>query len=420
MRSTPLLFRSTMTALPPPRTLDDPACQAARLLARVGVFLLFVIAQAAPILIRQTIYVLLPVGAALLLASAAIWREPRESTTVRSVLLSPPAVAVVLLAAWTGFSLAWTPFDGPGERYAKAAATLALVGVACVFLPARTKTSNLYLLPIGAGVAAATLALVVLLTEPKYTLDNILDVGPLGRAGLGLALLVWPAMGALAVRGRWVMAGGLAVATAIACRLAEAPNALPALAAGAAVFAVSFGRPRRAAGVLAAGAAAIVLLAPLAAFLVHLVWDGRAPGFLRHLAFWGAMIANDGWRTPIGHGFGAATYGVLRGFLDPATPRSLVFQVWFDLGVIGALILAGVGARAMLAVGGLRPALAPFLLGGLATGLAVAVLGPAAEQLWWLTLAGLDVIAFVLVMRGQFRKERPGLPLGWGEAEKAP
>jgi hypothetical protein len=105
---------------------------------------------------------------------------------------------------------------------------------------------------------------------------------------------------------------------------------------------------------------------------------------------------------------------VLGGYLPAATPRSLVFQIWFDLGVVGAAALALVLARASLEVGAARPALAPFLLGGLGAAFVICLLGPAAEQLWWLTLAGLDAIAFALVMRGQFRKRRPVLPIGLG------
>jgi hypothetical protein len=160
--------------------------------------------------------------------------------------------------------------------------------------------------------------------------------------------------------------------------------------------------------------AAVILLAPLTALVTHLIWPESPPAFCRHLAYWGAMIANDGLRTLIGHGFGAATWGVLGGYLNPATPRSLIFQIWFDLGLLGAASLALVAARASLAVGDERPALAPFLLAGIGAGFVICLLGPAAEQLWWLTLAGLDAIAFTLVMRGQFRKRRPRLPLGWG------
>lgn len=394
-------------------TVNEPAEEAARLLLRLGVFLLFVISLVAPILARQTVYILLPVGAALLLISATLSANARAAKSLQEVLASPPMLAALLLALWTGISLFWTPFHGPGERYGKAAATLALVGAATVFLPLRTKTSNLNLLPIGVGVAAAALVAIAMVVQPHYSVEDLLDVGPLGRAGLGLALLVWPAMGALAVRGHWYWAGALALATALACLLSKAPNALPALAGGAVVCALAFGRARRLSVLLAAAMALIVLLAPLGALATHVLWRGHAPELLRHLAYWGRIIASDGARTLIGHGFGAATWGVLGGYLTPETPRSLVFQIWFDLGVLGALALALVGAQASLAVGTLRGALAPFLLGGLGAAFVICLMGPAAEQLWWLTLAGLDVIAFALVARGQFRKRRPQLPKGW-------
>jgi len=398
------------------RPAEDPAEEAARLLLRLGVFMLFVISLLAPILARQTVYILLPVGAALLLASASLSNNARSGSSLRALIASPPVWAALLLAAWAGVSLIWTPFEGPAERFAKAAATMAMVAAAAGFMPLRTKTSNLNLLPIGVGVAAVALAAITLLMAPKYTVEDILDVGPLGRAGLGLALLVWPAMGALAVRGRWITAGALGLATYFACILANAPNALPALLGGALVFAASFGRTRPASIALAGLMAAIVLAAPAVALAAHFIWPDRAPDFFRHLAFWGHMIASDGPRTLLGHGFGSATWGVLQGYLPSATPRSLIFQIWFDLGAVGAVALALVLARASLEVGQSRPALAPFLLGGVAAGFVICLLGPAAEQLWWLTLAGLDAIAFALVMRGQFRKRRPVLPIGFGAA----
>jgi hypothetical protein len=395
------------------RPAEDPSEEAARLLLRLGVFMLFVIALSAPILARQTVYILLPVGAALLLASAVLSNNG-SSGSLRSLMQSPPVWAALLLALWAGVSLMWTPFEGPGERFAKAAATMALVAAAAGLMPSRTKTSNLNLLPIGVGVAVVALAAVTWFMAPKYTSEDILDVGPLGRAGLGLALLVWPAMGALAVRGRWIWAAALGAATIAACALANAPNALPALLGGALVFAAAFGRPRVVSLALAGVMAAIVLLAPLAALAAHMVWPEQAPDFFKYLALWGHVIAFDGARTVLGHGFGSATWGVIGGYLPTGTPRSLVFQIWFDLGVVGAAALALVLARASTQVGAARPALAPFLLGGLGAAFVICLLGPAAEQLWWLTLAGLDAIAFALVMRGQFRKRRPVLPIGFG------
>jgi len=396
----------------PRRTIEDPAESTARLLVRLGLALLFVVSQLAPIVARQTIYILLPIGAVLLLLGAGLHPAVGARRPIRQLLTSPPLIAAVLLAAWTGVSLAWTPFVGPSERFGKISATLALVAAAGAFLPERTRTSNLNLLPIGAGLAALALAALALFVKRQYTLEDILDVGVPGRVGLGLALLVWPAMGALALRGRTPHAAILGVVTLAACLLVAAPNALPAFVAGAAVFALSFGRVAPAARSLAGLSAAIVLLAPVAAVLCYLVWRAHPPHFFSHLAVWGAMIAKDGvLRSLIGHGFGSATYGLLGGYLDPSIPRSLVFKTWFDLGAIGAFGLAALAARACFAVSVARPALAPFLLGGVAATLALCVTGPAAEQLWWLTLAGLDALAFVLVMRGQFRKRRPAAPI---------
>lgn len=402
------------------RTIDDPAAEAARLLARLSIMLLFIISQLAPIVTRQTIYILLPIGAALLLLSASLAPQTRRLREIAALALTPTALAAFFFVGWTGLSLAWTPFGaGPAERYAKSAATLALVAAACALLPTRTKTSNLNLLPIGTGAAAAALAAIAFLSASGGDQPADLDSNALQRAGLGLALAIWPALGALALRGRWLSAAIVALVSVAACLLARAPNVLPALVVGALVLALSFGKARRAGSLLAIVSAALILLAPLAPILLHFAAPERLPAFAAPLEnwgleTWGRIIANDGPRLLIGHGFGAAVFGVAGHYLYPDTPRSLLFQVWFDLGILGALGLAAVVARAFYVIGRTRPVLAPFLLGGLATGLTICVLGPAAEQLWWLTLAGLDAIAFALVLKGQFRTRRPRVEPNWG------
>jgi hypothetical protein len=294
------------------RRVDDPAEDAARLLLRLGVFLLFVASQLVPVFARQTIYILLPIGAALLFLGASLASEPGAARPLKRIAVSPAVIAAVFLVGWAGLSLMWTPFaSGPSERFAKSAATLALVAIVCGVLPARTKTSNLNLLPIGVGVAALCLIGISLFTEARpQTAEDILDVSALGRVGVGLALLVWPAMGALAVRDRWPWALALAVCAAVACLVSSAPNALPALAVGAVVYAFSLGRVRRAAPVLAAVFVAIILLAPLLALAAHFLLDGRASGVLRPLAVWGSIVTRDGARTFTGHGYGAAIFAL--------------------------------------------------------------------------------------------------------------
>jgi hypothetical protein len=403
-----------MTALAP-RATEDPARDAARLLTRIGVFLLFVVSPVAPILAGKTIYILLPVGAALLLAGAAVSPDRVEKTApFVGVLTTPTMMAALFLAAWAAVSLTWTPFsNGPAERFWKDAGTLLLVAVACGFLPTRTRICDLNLLPIGAAIAAVGMIAAAAAAHWGHrtpTIEELIDGDALARSGVGLALLMWPAAGALAVRGKWRYAAALTLASAAAASASGAPNVVYALLAAVGAFALSFGRPRLAKRWLGIGAAIAILGAPILAALVYLAFHTHAPEALRGLAAWGRIVASDRLRMPIGHGFGSALYGLFGGYLNPQAPRSLVFQIWFDLGLVGAGAFAAAAYKGFSRVGLARPSLAPFLLAGLAAGLAICLTGPAGEQLWALTLAGLTAIAYVVVMRGQFRKQRPHLP----------
>ncbi|HMK91104.1 MAG TPA: hypothetical protein VK446_15905 [Methylocystis sp.] len=399
------------------RAHEDPAQEAAQLLTRLGLFLLFMVSPAAPAVSGRTIYVLLPIGAALLLSGAAVSPATRNKTRpLLQLLTAPPVLASAFLVAWAGLSLAWSPFSaGPAERLLKSVLTLALVAVSGGLLPQRTRVCDMNLLPIGAFVAAAALAVVAILGLDKNhppTLEELVDGSAVARAGVALALILWPAAGALALRGRWGFAAALVLGASSAAYASGAPNVGPALIAGLLAFAASFGRVRGTARLFGWAAAGMILGAPLVATLARYAPGGHASDFMRALDIWGALAVNGGARTLTGHGFGAAHFGLFGGYLDPHTPRSLLFQIWFDFGIVGAAAFAFGAFRTFAVVGGLRPALAPFLIAGLVAGFVIATLGPAAEQLWAVTAAGLDAIAFVLVMRGQFRRRRPSLPKG--------
>ena len=68
----------------------------------------------------------------------------------------------------------------------------------------------------------------------------------LERAVVSLVVLVWPALGALAVRERWTSAALLVVGITLSAMAAWTPVALTALALGAVAFAVATLSPRRA------------------------------------------------------------------------------------------------------------------------------------------------------------------------------
>ena len=112
-------------------------------------------------------------------------------------------------------------------------------------------------------------------------------------------------------------------------------------------------------------------------------------------------------RLITGHGLDTATRGVIAGFLPAATPHGVLFQVWYELGIVGACTSAVLVARAFIAAGRTPGAIAPFLLAGLVCGLTLAISGLSTAQLWWVTLLSVVAIAFAAVAKGQYRTVRP-------------
>ena len=134
----------------------------------------------------------------------------------------------MFLVGLAALSLTWTPFpEGPAERFWKNTGTLALVAIAAGFLPKRTRICDLNLLPIGVAAAAILLggaASINIFMHKPLTVEEIIDGNALARSGVGLALIMWPAAGALALRGRWYSAGALTLVSMAACLLSGAPE----------------------------------------------------------------------------------------------------------------------------------------------------------------------------------------------------
>lgn len=388
------------------RRFDEPASEAALFLSRIGLAILFIAAPLAAVATRRLVFVLMPMGAALLLLSALIapQREAWRRDGLREMLTTSTALAALFLAFWAILSLVWTPFPAEaGERFLKSLGTALLVAVTAAWLPERTRTSNLYLLPIGVGLAAlGTLAAALL--GPLSLRGPSVETSTLDRAVIGQVVLVWSGLAALAVRERWGMAAALATAVVAAAIAVWTPLALVALIVGALTFAVAVGAPERAGRVIGAGAAAAFLLAPLAAWAARGAFDAQGP--VAAFVAWGGLIANEPARLVTGHGLGTAAR-MAYAAVAPNAPRSLLFETWYELGVIGAAGAAAVCWFAFTAAGRATPALAPFLLSALTAGLGVTLLGLSTTQLWWLTTLGVAALSFALAARGQYRTRRP-------------
>lgn len=396
---------------------DDPAAEAAQLLCRLALVILMILTPAAELFSQGALYVLLPVGATVLLIAGWLSSGHRDRHLV-AALLSPIGVAALFLVFWAGLSLIWAPFpDEAVARFVRALGTGVVVLLACAFLPERTNASDLYLLPIGVAATAIATAFLVLFGPQSFANGAHPDSTLAQRCLLSVALLLWPALGALALRERWLLAAGLAVAVSLAAFVDFLQIALAAIALGAVVYAIATAEAARTSQVLAFIFAVLVLLAPIFAVSSLLIADlAQLPHSGPILAF--ADVAVAQWpRLLTGHGLGMAAQAIELGILPADTPRSILFTIWYELGFLGAAAFAVLGVRVFLAAGRSPPHFAPPLLAGLVAGLVVALWGTETTQLWWMTLNGLDAIAFVLLYKTP-RGKRPAMQMRDAEADQ--
>ena len=393
------------------RVTDTPAMVSAKLLVRLGLAALFAGLPCAGIFWRGAIYVVLPVGAILILLGALLDAPPHAARRLRDVVVSPAGGAALLVALWAGVSVIWTPFPAAaGERFLQFAGATSLAVLAAVYLPPKTRTVDFYLLPGGIALAsAATLALTYFDT-PWFFGGFEFDETLYERATITSIVLVWPALGFLSLREHWITAAILAVLVACVALAGFAQIALLAMGAGAFTFAVAMSGPARTARFLAWLFAPLILFSPLLPVLYALVlrMTGFDPGAASApMLIWNELIVSQWPRLITGHGLDFVHRGLSLGYLPEATPRSLLLVLWFDFGLVGAAGFAVLVAQAFRVAGRLPVKTAPALLAGLVAILTIAILGIATSQIWWLTLLDCDAIAFALLVKGIDRARRP-------------
>ena len=93
--------------------------------------------------------------------------------------------------------------------------------------------------------------------------------------------------------------------------------------------------------------------------------------------------------------------------VPPNAPNSLLFEIWYDLGIIGALAGAAALYFSAMRAGREDPPLVPAIMALYASAFALACLGVGTAQMWWFTALVAVVLVFVATERGQFRTKRP-------------
>jgi hypothetical protein len=392
-----------------PPVTADPAADAATVLRRLGFALLFLAMPVLAMFGGRTIVIVGPVAIAILVLATALGGGARPVRAQFSrLILSTRGLAAGLLLIWSLLSLIWTPFPiQAAERLFNILGTLVLVLAGYLALPERTRAANLYLLPI--GVAAAALSAIVLAffddgSDPEHA-DLTLE-----RGLIVLVLLVWPALAWLRSREREVEALLLAVAVTFAAVLAPVSRPLEGLVIGAFLFALTAARPALGVTIAAVAMAAIVMLAPLLPFVLAPLASavfGASDPLVTSLQAWRTVVADEPLRLLTGHGFETALRGRAAGLVPAGAPRNLLFELWYELGFVGAAALAAALHAGVRRGGRDHPPLVPGLMASFAAAFALACLGTATVQMWWLTTLAVTVLVFVAASRGQFRTTRP-------------
>ncbi len=397
----------------PSERFGDPARDAAQLLVRLAFVILFVGAPLAGVFSRRLLFILMPIGAALVLVAAALDLPGGALGRLRNLALNPVASALLALLFWTGLSLLWTPFLGPAsERYVKTLGTIVLATAAAGFLPERTKTSNLYLVPIGVLMSAVAAGVLMALAPDQVRTGGDVEGSVLDRVALSLVLLLWPTLGAVSARERWIYGGAVAVAVSVLAIAVWMPGAMLGLGVGALAAVTAATEPRKAGMVWGGVFAAMVILAPGLIEGLHIAHIDRMLGqgaVGSQLSVWSDLLHRDGLRLLTGHGFDTLGRSLAAGYLPIATPRSVLFEIWYELGVLGALALGLMVWRIFAEASSHPSSIASFHIGGLVCVMVIALTGESTFQLWWITMVSMAGVAFAGVAAAQYRSNRPGV-----------
>ena len=103
--------------------------------------------------------------------------------------------------------------------------------------------------------------------------------------------------------------------------------------------------------------------------------------------------------------------GRITGMLPNTTPTTLLFETWYELGIVGAATASACLYFAIRAAGHMPGALAAGGVAAYVTAFALTALGFATLQPWWLFTLVSVALLFTAIARGQYRTERPIAPL---------
>ncbi len=389
----------------------DDAADASRFFSRIGYLVLAVGAPVGVVLHPLGLYVMFSIGVGLILIAAALDAEPGFIQRFTRPFYVPAFLALLAGLAWAALSLLWTPYPVAAAQLLLKLAVLLVATMVAVAAPRENAAAtDLYLFPIGvmAGIAA------MIARALGETLTGASDEGRLTAGAVAIAVLLFPAIGGLAARGRNGLARLLLIIALCFAYIASYTPLTVALFAGYLALSFSISELSRTARELSWGAAALILLSPLIPALAPTVaaWIFHArlsslPAPYPSLSVAADIFTHDKLRLITGHGFATVGHGIQDRILPLHTPRALAFTIWYELGIVGA-VLAAVGAWLGFRSIVHAPArLAPYMAAAFSAVVALAFLNVDFAEMTPLTLVAIGVISTGVAARSQYRTSRP-------------
>ncbi len=402
----------------------DPTVDAAALFRRIGFATLALALPMAALVSRRAGVVLAPIGVGLLVAAMVIENPAGFGRSLRQTLTSRAGLLLVGLTGWIILAATWSPFrEAATEKAINLGFAVALGVMGAAALPQRMRASNLNLIALGVG-GASLLAMALALGElggRKAFADT--DGGSALSRGLALvAVMAWPALAWLMSRGRNLAALLLAACVVIVALLRFGQGGATAVIVGAAAFGLITVRPRGGARFIGGVCAGLMAFAPLLPFVLQPVARFVLPAWSGPLAVAADVVRAEPLKLITGHGLDSVLRSKLAGFLPADAPTSLLFETWYELGLVGAVAAAICLWFAVNAAARMPGPLAAGGVAAYATAFALTTMGTATLQFWWLVMLSAVAIMFTAIARGQVRTERPLSPqwFGGSQAGRAP
>ena len=390
---------------------SDDAVDAARFFSRLGYALLGVGAPVAVVLHPLGLFVIFPIGVALILMAAALEAGPGFLERLARPLGIPAFLALLAGLAWAALSILWTPYPVAAVQQALKIGLLGVATLLAVSAPRENASAtDLYLFPIGVVCGMATMAAKAL----SEILLRAPDDGRLAAGAVAVAALLFPAIGGLTARGRNGLARLLMIVALCFAYVAGYSPLTAALFAGYLALSFSLSDMARTARELAWGVAALILLSPLipalaptvSAWVFHTRLAGLPPPYAS-LSVAADVFTHQKLRLITGRGFETVSGGVRAGILPADTPRALAFTLWYELGVVGAMLAAAGMWFAFRDLVSAPPRLAPYIAAALSAIVTLAFLDVDFVDMTTLTLIAVAVISTDTAARSQYRTRRP-------------